>query len=57
MVKVHDNFSRFGFYGNYTIDLIDVKDILILLEHKDNYTWLFLKPMWYIDGCPMKIFK
>lgn len=57
MLKVHDNFSRFGFCGNYTIGLIDATHILIHLSHEDDYACLFLKLVWYIDGFPMRVFK
>lgn len=42
MFKVHDNFSRFGFCGDYSIGLIDAIHILIHLEHEDNYARFFL---------------
>ncbi|XP_022853766.1 uncharacterized protein LOC111375197 [Olea europaea var. sylvestris] len=49
MLKVHENFSRFGFCGDYTIGLIDATHILIHLVHENDYARLFLKPLWYID--------
>jgi hypothetical protein len=57
MNKVRENFMRFGFTGNYEIGLIDEAHIIIHLAHEDDYSRLFLKPTWYIDGCPMRVFK
>lgn len=37
--------------------MIDAKHILIHLSHEDDYSCLFLKPSWYIDGCPMGVIK
>jgi hypothetical protein len=57
MNKVRENFMRFGFTGDYEIGLIDEAHIIIHLAHEDDYSRLFLKPTWYIDGCPMRVFK
>lgn len=57
MINVHDSFSQFGFCGDYTLGLIDNTHILIHLEHEDDYARLFLKPMWYIDCSPVRVFK
>lgn len=37
MIKVHDNFSRFGFYGDYVIGLLDASHILNNLARDDYY--------------------
>jgi hypothetical protein len=57
MIKVRDSFLKFGFCGDYMIGLIDATHILIHLAHEDDYSRLFLKPTWYIDGCHMRVFK
>lgn len=57
MHKVYEFFLHFGFIGDYEIGLIDDTHIIIHMEHEDDYSQLFLKPTWYIDGCPMRVFK
>lgn len=52
MIKVCNNFMRFGFIGDY-----DDVHIIIHLTDKDAYSRLFLKPTWHIDGCPKRIIK
>lgn len=57
MIKVSENFMCFGFTANYEIGLIDDVHIIIHIAHEDDYSRLFLKPTWYIDGCPIGVFK
>ncbi|XP_022866206.1 uncharacterized protein LOC111386010 [Olea europaea var. sylvestris] len=57
MKKVRENFSKFGFHGCFEVGLIDTTHILIHLTHEEDYSRLFLKPSWYIDGCPMRVLK
>ncbi|KAL2469431.1 Uncharacterized protein Adt_37567 [Abeliophyllum distichum] len=52
MVEVRNSFQKFGFTGEFKIGLIDFKHILIHLTHEDDYSRLFLKPLWFIMGCP-----
>ncbi|XP_022873959.1 uncharacterized protein LOC111392796 [Olea europaea var. sylvestris] len=39
------------------VGLIDTTHILIHLTHEEDYSRFFLKPSWYIDGCPMRVLK
>ncbi|KAL2506264.1 Uncharacterized protein Adt_21885 [Abeliophyllum distichum] len=57
MVEVRNSFQKFGFTGEFKIGLIDYKHILIHLTHEDDYSRLFLKPLWFIMGCPMCVLK
>ncbi|KAL2481397.1 Uncharacterized protein Adt_34363 [Abeliophyllum distichum] len=57
MVEVRNSFQKFGFTGEFKIGLIDFKHILIHLTHEDDYSRLFLKPLWFIMGCPMRVLK
>ncbi|KAL2505469.1 Uncharacterized protein Adt_21090 [Abeliophyllum distichum] len=57
MVEVRNSFQKFGFTGEFKIGLIDYKHILIHLTHEDDYSRLFLKPLWFIMGCPMRVLK
>ncbi|KAL2526355.1 Uncharacterized protein Adt_11409 [Abeliophyllum distichum] len=57
MVEVRNSFQKFGFIGEFKIGLIDYKHILIHLTHEDDYSRLFLKPLWFIMGCPMRVLK
>ncbi|KAL2453242.1 Uncharacterized protein Adt_49258 [Abeliophyllum distichum] len=57
MVEVRNSFQKFGFTGDFKIGLIDFKHILIHLTHEDDYSRLFLKPLWFIMGCPMRVLK
>ncbi|KAL2497861.1 Uncharacterized protein Adt_23411 [Abeliophyllum distichum] len=57
MVEVRNSFQKFGFIGDFKIGLIDFKHILIHLTHEDDYSRLFLKPLWFIMGCPMRVLK
>ncbi|KAL2500198.1 Uncharacterized protein Adt_25748 [Abeliophyllum distichum] len=57
MVEVRNSFQKFRFTGEFKIGLIDFKHILIHLTHEDDYSRLFLKPLWFIMGCPMRVLK
>ncbi|KAL2526561.1 Uncharacterized protein Adt_11615 [Abeliophyllum distichum] len=57
MVEVRNSFQKFRFAGEFKIGLIDFKHILIHLTHEDDYSHLFLKPLWFIMGCPMRVLK
>ncbi|KAL2453330.1 Uncharacterized protein Adt_49170 [Abeliophyllum distichum] len=57
MVEVRNSFQKFGFTGDFKTGLIDFKHILIHLTHEDDYSRLFLKPLWFIMGCPMRVLK
>ncbi|KAL2532711.1 Uncharacterized protein Adt_06062 [Abeliophyllum distichum] len=57
MVEVRNSFQKFGFTGEFKIGLIDYKHILIHLTHENDYSRLFLKPLWFIMGCPMRVLK
>lgn len=57
MKEVRENFSMFGVHGFFELGLIDNAHILIHLTHEDDYIKLFLKPLWYIDRCPMRVLK
>ncbi|KAL2512765.1 Uncharacterized protein Adt_18365 [Abeliophyllum distichum] len=57
MVEVRNSFQKFGLTGDFKIGLIDFKHILIHLTHEDDYSRLFLKPLWFIMGCPMRVLK
>ncbi|KAL2519775.1 Uncharacterized protein Adt_16022 [Abeliophyllum distichum] len=57
MVEVRNSFQKFGFTGDFEIGLIDFKHILIHLTHEDDYSRLFLKPLWFIMGCLMRVLK
>ncbi|KAL2517783.1 Uncharacterized protein Adt_14030 [Abeliophyllum distichum] len=57
MVEVRNSFQKFGFTGEFKIGLIDFKHILIHLTHEDDYSRLFLKPLWFIMGCLMRVLK
>ncbi|KAL2470696.1 DUF4283 domain-containing protein [Abeliophyllum distichum] len=57
MVEVRNSFQKFGLTGDFKIGLINFKHILIHLTHEDDYSRLFLKPLWFIMGCPMRVLK
>ncbi|KAL2453409.1 Uncharacterized protein Adt_49091 [Abeliophyllum distichum] len=57
MVEVRNSLQKFGFTGDFKIGLIDFKHILIHLTHEDDYSRLFMKPLWFIMGCPMRVLK
>ncbi|KAL2531794.1 Uncharacterized protein Adt_05145 [Abeliophyllum distichum] len=57
MVEVRNSFQKFGLTGDFKIGLIDFKHVLIHLTHEDDYSRLFLKPLWFIMGCPMRVLK
>ncbi|KAL2455436.1 Uncharacterized protein Adt_47277 [Abeliophyllum distichum] len=57
MVEVRNSFQKFGFCGEFKLGLIYYKHILIHLTHEDDYGHFFLKPLWFIMGCPMRILK
>ncbi|KAL2543182.1 Uncharacterized protein Adt_04160 [Abeliophyllum distichum] len=57
MAKVRDCFMKFGFFGDYRLGLIDSKHVLIHLMHENDYSRMFLRSLYYIDGCPMRVLK
>ncbi|KAL2527460.1 Uncharacterized protein Adt_12514 [Abeliophyllum distichum] len=57
MVEIRSIFQKFGFCDDFKLGLIDYKHILIHLTHEYDYNCLFLKPLWFIDGCPISVLK
>ncbi|KAG8363688.1 hypothetical protein BUALT_Bualt19G0048400 [Buddleja alternifolia] len=55
--RVRACFSRFGLKGLYTVAIIDFNHVLINLSSDEDYTHIWLKKEWLIDGFLMKTFK
>ncbi|KAG8366750.1 hypothetical protein BUALT_Bualt16G0000100 [Buddleja alternifolia] len=55
--RVRARFARFGLKRGYTVGIIDMKHVLINLSSDEDYTRIWMKKEWLIDGFPMKTFK
>lgn len=57
MELIRKNFSSLGLNGNSQISLLDNRHILIKLDVEEDYTRLWVKQIWYVNGSAMRIFK
>ncbi|KAL0368128.1 UNVERIFIED_CONTAM: hypothetical protein Scaly_1031700 [Sesamum calycinum] len=54
---MHKLIAGLGVSGGFTVRMINVKHILIQLSTETDYTRLWLRRIWTIQGFPMHIFK
>ena len=57
MELIRNFFSSLGLKENSQISLLDNCHILIKLDVEEDYTRLWVKQTWYINGNAMRIFK
>ena len=50
-------FVALGLKGNVDISLLDPRHILIQLHLEEDYTRIWLRQSWFIDGRAMRVFK
>ncbi|GAY64198.1 hypothetical protein CUMW_231780 [Citrus unshiu] len=50
-------FVALGLKGNVEISLLDPCHILIQLHLEEDYTRIWLRQSWFIDGRAMRVFK
>ncbi|KAL0433840.1 UNVERIFIED_CONTAM: hypothetical protein Slati_2718300 [Sesamum latifolium] len=46
-----------GVKGGFTVTMMNSKHVLILLSNDSDYSRLWLRRIWYLQGYPMRIFK
>ncbi|KAL2243784.1 UNVERIFIED_CONTAM: hypothetical protein Sindi_0496400 [Sesamum indicum] len=46
-----------GVKGAFTVSMINAKHVLICLSNESDFSYMWLKRIWYIQGFPMQIFK
>ncbi|KAL0455106.1 UNVERIFIED_CONTAM: hypothetical protein Slati_0849800, partial [Sesamum latifolium] len=46
-----------GFRGDFSVRAINVRHVFIRFTVEEDYTRLWLKPIWFINGFPMRVFK
>ncbi|KAK4382459.1 hypothetical protein Sango_2869600 [Sesamum angolense] len=55
--NLHHLIVGFGLKGGFTISIINNKHVLISLPNESDYSRLWLKRIWYLQGFPMRVFK
>ncbi|KAL0284479.1 UNVERIFIED_CONTAM: hypothetical protein Sangu_2826900 [Sesamum angustifolium] len=55
--QLHRLLAKFGIKGAFTVSLINNKHALISLSNESDFTRLWLRRIWYLNGFPMRIFK
>src|SRR4051812_27952749 len=50
-------FNKLGLKGNFSLGHLDHKHMLINLENEGDFTRLWLRESWMIDGFPMRMFR
>ncbi|KAL0430588.1 UNVERIFIED_CONTAM: hypothetical protein Sradi_0684800 [Sesamum radiatum] len=46
-----------GFRGDFSVGAINIRHIFIKFALEKDYTKLWLKSIWFVDGFPMRVFK
>ncbi|KAK4386326.1 hypothetical protein Sango_2503200 [Sesamum angolense] len=55
--QLHRLLANSGIKGAFTVSLINNKHALISLSNESDFTRLWLRRIWYLNGFPMRIFK
>ncbi|KAL0298426.1 UNVERIFIED_CONTAM: hypothetical protein Sradi_6502400 [Sesamum radiatum] len=55
--QLHRLLAKSGIKGAFTVSLINNKHALISLSNESDFTRLWLRRIWYLNGFPMRIFK
>ncbi|KAK4394249.1 hypothetical protein Sango_1895700 [Sesamum angolense] len=55
--QLHWLLAKSGIKGAFTVSLINNKHALISLSNESDFTRLWLRRIWYLNGFPMRIFK
>ncbi|KAL2230957.1 UNVERIFIED_CONTAM: hypothetical protein Sindi_1690100 [Sesamum indicum] len=54
---LHRLIAGLGVKGAFTVNMINAKHVLICLSNESNFSYLWLRRIWHIQGFPMRIFK
>ncbi|KAL0356473.1 UNVERIFIED_CONTAM: hypothetical protein Sradi_4094200 [Sesamum radiatum] len=55
--QLHRLLAKTGLKGAFTVSMINKKHALVSLSNEFDYTRLWLRRIWYLDGLPMRVFK
>ncbi|KAL0324759.1 UNVERIFIED_CONTAM: hypothetical protein Sradi_5045200 [Sesamum radiatum] len=55
--QFHRLLAKLGIKGAFTVSLINKKHALISLSEESDFTRLWMRRIWYINGFPMRVFK
>ncbi|KAL0341722.1 UNVERIFIED_CONTAM: hypothetical protein Scaly_1834800 [Sesamum calycinum] len=55
--QLHRILAKSGIKGAFTVSLINNKHALISLSNESDFTRLWLRRIWYLNGFPMRVFK
>lgn len=55
--RLHKYFESLDFRGTYQIGLLDNRHLLIQFHLQEDFLHMYSRPVWYIKGIPMRIFK
>ncbi|KAL2248287.1 UNVERIFIED_CONTAM: hypothetical protein Sindi_2681000 [Sesamum indicum] len=55
--QMHQLIARLGIRGAFTVSMINSKHTLISLSSESDYSRLWLRRIWFLQGFPMRIFK
>ncbi|KAL0328999.1 UNVERIFIED_CONTAM: hypothetical protein Sradi_4886600 [Sesamum radiatum] len=55
--QLHRLLAKSGIKGAFTVSLINYKHALISLSNESDFTRLWLRRIWYLNGFPMRVFK
>ncbi|KAL0331730.1 UNVERIFIED_CONTAM: hypothetical protein Sangu_1718500 [Sesamum angustifolium] len=46
-----------GFRGDFSVGAINARHVFIKFALEEDYTKLWIKSIWFVDGFPMRVFK
>lgn len=55
--KLHDFFVALDLHGEVQLGLLDNRHVLIRCSLQEDYLRIYSRPVWYVRGIPMRIFK
>ncbi|KAK4392367.1 hypothetical protein Sango_2014500 [Sesamum angolense] len=55
--QLHRLLAKTGIKGIFTVSLINKKHALISLSEESDFTRLWMRRIWYLNGLPMRVFK
>ncbi|KAL2228168.1 UNVERIFIED_CONTAM: 40S ribosomal protein S5 [Sesamum indicum] len=55
--NLHRLVAGLGIHGAFTVSMINAKHVLISMSNETDFSRLWLRRIWYIQGYPMRVFK
>ncbi|KAL0356476.1 UNVERIFIED_CONTAM: hypothetical protein Sradi_4094500 [Sesamum radiatum] len=55
--NLHRLITELGIKGAFTVSMINARHVLISLSNEADFSRLWLRRIWYIQGFPMRVFK